>query len=334
METIVSTQIPKISLKGFRSGTLEDQQQIAEQVYHACHEVGFMYLVDHGISKHLIEQAFSESRHFFDLPLDVKQQYAWANASDNRGYIGIGTEQLESERPADWKEAFSIRQEVTSQQMASQSCPGSFLNKWLADKPEFRQTMLEFYDACSQLAGEVLQAFAMSLKLPEQFFVERHGQNYTLRLLHYPPALNMQPEQIRAGAHSDYGSITLLFQDDVGGLEILGSNGKWLAAPCIPDAILVNIGDLMQRWTNHTFRSTLHRVVTPEDTQSSRYSIVFFCHPNPETEVACIENIIENIQDAQPALYPPILAGDYILNKLETAHQPKQAALMSKPADT
>jgi isopenicillin N synthase-like dioxygenase len=305
--------IPKISFGSFRSGTPAEQQQIAEQIYQACCNVGFLYLVDHGLSKSLIARVFEQSKLFFGRPLDVKQRYEWTNARDNRGYIGIGTEQLEVNRPADWKEAFSIRQEANSQ-----GTP----NRWVDEQPEFRQTMLEFYEVCSQLAGDVLRAFALSLKLPESFFAEKHGQNYTLRLLHYPPALNMQPEQIRAGAHSDYGSITLLLQDDTGGLEILGADGQWLAAPCFSDAVLVNIGDLMQRWTNHTFRSTLHRVVTPNAAFSSRYSVAFFCHPNPEIEVVCIET-----ENTQTALYPPILAGDYILSKLETAHQPRQTAL-------
>lgn len=319
MTLTTSLQIPVIDFEPFLSGTIEAQQQLAEQIHRACQDVGFLYLVNHGIALNLLEQTFEQSKQFFDLPLEIKQQYGWTDATSNRGYIGIGTEQQEPGRPADWKEAFSIRQELSSESLKDSP---ALRNPWLEDRPAFRDTMLEFYQACSQTAAQVLQAFAIALQLPRHFFDQKHGRNYTLRLLHYPPlTAAMKPNQLRGGAHSDYGTITLLFQDEMGGLEIQTAEGQWIPAPSIPNTVLVNIGDLMQRWTNHEFRSTLHRVTNPTDARSqrSRYSIAFFCHPNPETEVSCIPSC----QSAQrPALYSPILAGDYILSKIQWAHTP------------
>ncbi len=310
------SEIPIIDFSLFDAGSIETKQIIVDQIYHACHDVGFMYLVNHGISADLVQQVFAESQTFFSFPVSSKQKYSWTNALSNRGYIGVETEQLEPERPADWKEAFSIRQDIPD-------APLSQCNKWPDIQPSFRPCMLNLYAACSGLASQVLKAFALALHQPESFFSAHHGNNYTLRLLHYPPAPSeLKPNQIRAGAHSDYGCITLLFQDAVGGLEILSADGSWIAAPYVPNAVLINIGDLMQRWTNNKFCSTVHRVVHPNgaDSSKSRYSIAFFGHPNPETEIVCIE---ESRGTYRPAISPPIRAGDHILAQLNAAHVPQ-----------
>ncbi|MEL7010640.1 MAG: 2OG-Fe(II) oxygenase family protein, partial [Cyanobacteria bacterium J06588_4] len=167
----------------------------------------------------------------------------------------------------------------------------------------------------------VSEAMAIALNLPESFFVERHNQNdHTLRLLHYPPVKNKpKPEQIRAGEHSDYGSFTFLFQDAVGGLEVLNSAGEWIEAVPISETVVVNTGDLMQRWTNHVFCSTKHRVRIPADQkqEQSRYSIAYFCHPNHNVEISCLKTCQNN---DRPPLYPPITAGDYLLSRLQATY--------------
>ncbi len=158
------------------------------------------------------------------------------------------------------------------------------------------------------------------MELPEDFFTTRHNQqNHTLRLLHYPPLqTSPKPGQVRAGEHSDYGSLTLLFQDGVGGLEVQTTSGEWIAAPWIPGTVVVNTGDLMQRWTNHIFCSTKHRVMIPNDerVKQSRYSVAFFCHPNDDTEIACLESC----QKQQSPIYPPILAGEYLVSRLQATY--------------
>lgn len=291
--------IPIIDLTAFSNGDTITRQNIIKQIYQACHEIGFMYLQNSGISKDLIKQVFSYSKSFFNLPLEVKQKQAWSDEFNNIGYVSLERERLDPNKPGDLKEAFNVNKQAAIGIDAS---------------------ILAFYDRCTELANTVLQAYALALELPEDFFITRHNQqNHTLRLLHYPP-LQTPPKsgQVRAGEHSDYGSITLLFQDDVGGLEVQTASGEWIAAPAIPDSVVINTGDLMQRWTNDMFCSTKHRVIIPSDDRvnQSRYSMAFFCHPNDDTEIACLESC----QKEQSPIYPPILAGEYLLSRLQATY--------------
>ena len=291
--------IPIIDLTTFTNGNTITRQNIIKQIYQACHEIGFMYLQNPGISKDLIKQVFSYSKSFFNLPLEVKQKQAWSDELNNTGYVGLERERLDHNKPGDLKEAFNVNKQAAIGINAS---------------------IVAFYNSCTELANTILQAYALALELPEDFFITRHNQqNHTLRSLHYPPLQTPpKPGQVRAGEHSDYGSITLLFQDDVGGLEVQTASGEWIAAPAIPDTVVVNTGDLMQRWTNDMFCSTKHRVMIKSDrrVKQSRYSIAFFCHPNDDTKIACLESC----QKEQSPFYPPILAGEYLLSRLQATY--------------
>ncbi|AUB41545.1 Isopenicillin N synthase and related dioxygenases [Nostoc flagelliforme CCNUN1] len=291
--------IPIIDLTAFTNGDTITRQNIIKQIYQACHKIGFMYLQNSGISKDLIKQVFNYSKSFFNLPLEVKQKQAWSDEFNNTGYVSLERERLDPNKPGDLKEAFNVNKRAAM---------------------EIDASILAFYDSCTELANTVLQAYALALELPEDFFITRHNQqNHTLRLLHYPSLqIPPKPGQVRAGEHSDYGSITLLFQDDVGGLEVQTASGNWIAAPAIPDTVVVNTGDLMQRWTNDMFCSTKHRVMIPSDNKvkQSRYSMAFFCHPNDDTEIACLESC----QKEQSPIYPPILAGEYLLSRLQATY--------------
>ena len=229
-------------------------------------------------------------------------------------------ERLDESKPGDLKEAYNIGRETEPNQLKAIQ-PSLSCNRWLERDDRFRQTMSVFFSACTDAAIEISKAMAIALNLPPSFFAERHNQNdHTLRLLHYPPLKKKpKPEQIRAGEHSDYGSFTLLFQDAVGGLEVRNANGEWIEAPAIPETVLVNTGDLMQRWTNHVFCSTKHRVRIPQDQRAkqSRYSIAFFCHPNCDTEISCLESCS---CAERPPLYPTITAEDYLLSRLKATY--------------
>lgn len=308
--------IPVIDFAPFTNGGGAGQQQIAQEIYQACHQIGFMYLKNLGISQALIDRIFEQSQHFFSLPTAVKNQVAWSDAVSNRGYVGVERERLDETKPGDLKEAFNIGKEVSVSELESN--PALTLNKW-PEEPAFKETALAFYEASVAAADHVCQAFAIALDTPVSFFAEKHSQHdYTLRLLHYPPVQLPKPEQARAGAHSDYGSLTLLFQDEVGGLEVCTAQGEWVSAPYIPGTIVVNTGDLMQQWTNHVFCSTKHRVCLPADERlrRSRYSIALFCHPNYDAEIACLESC----QSPSGPLYPPVKAGDYLLSRLQATY--------------
>ncbi|MBW4612876.1 MAG: isopenicillin N synthase family oxygenase [Desmonostoc vinosum HA7617-LM4] len=295
--------IPLIDFSPFTKDT-RTKQTVVKQIYQACHQIGFMYLQNPRISQNLTDQVFAQSKSFFNLPLEIKQKLAWNNEFSNIGYVGIERERLNPNNPGDLKEAFNIGK-IRYISLANS----------LANNPD----LLTFYETCTELANTVLQAFALALELREDFFTIKHNQqNHTLRLLHYPPLQTPpKPGQVRAGEHSDYGSITLLFQDKIGGLEVQTTSGEWIAAPFIADTVVVNTGDLMQRWTNHVFCSTKHRVMIPNDSRvkQSRYSMAFFCHPNDDTEIACLESC-----QTQPPIYPPILAGEYLLQRLQATY--------------
>ncbi len=295
-----------------RSRDLSEQnqrrQQVAQEIYDACHQVGFLYLKNHGVPQAALRQIFDQSQRFFAQPADVKQQLAWTTEESNCGYIGVERETLNRDRPADFKECFN---------MAHETVPSR--NHWHPEDPAFRTALLEFYEHCTAAAQRVFRAFEWALKLPPGFIENCHSdREHILRLLHYPPiAQPLAPDQIRAGEHADYGSLTLLFQDDVGGLEVRTTAGEWVAAPCIADTVLVNTGDLMQHWSNDQFRSTQHRVNTAIGNTRSRYAIAFFCQPNNNAEIACIDSCQG---PDNPAKYPPVLAGEYLLQLLKKAY--------------
>lgn len=314
-------EITVIDLAPFITGAPGSRQAVAHQIAQACKEIGFMYLKNPGISSSLIDQVFTESKNFFDLTLAVKNQIAWSDEFSNRGYVSLEQERLAPDKPADLKEAFNIGKEIYSDQKNTEDKSSQIQNQWLPGQDNFRKTALEFYQACAEAADIICQAFAIALDLPVSFFSDKHNQqHHTLRLLHYPPLERTpKPGQVRAGEHCDYGSFTLLFQDEVGGLEVCTAQGEWIAAPYIRDTIIVNTGDLMQRWTNHVFCSTKHRVIIPtgDEVKCSRYSVAFFCHPNDDTEIACLESCKK---PNRPPLYPPITAGDYLLSRLQATY--------------
>jgi isopenicillin N synthase-like dioxygenase len=296
--------IPLIDFAPFIHGDRHDRQRVAQEIYTACHEVGFMYLLNAGIPAALTDRLFAVTQEFFNLPAGVKQQHPRSDAT-NCGYIGVRQERLNPRNPGDLKEAFNVGLE----------------SAWPPEQSGFQQVVTEFYQlGITTIAPTVLRAFAIGLQLPESFFDDKHGRNAFLRLLHYPP-LDCIPEpgQLRAGEHTDYGSITLLLQDAIGGLEVRTRQGEWIAAPPIPGTVVVNVGDAMQRWTNDQLCSTPHRVKVPTGTAAtrSRYSIALFFDPNPEVELACVASC----QSAdRPPRYEPILAGDYLTSRLAATY--------------
>ncbi len=313
-------KIPVIDFAPFREGNASTRNEIASLIYRACHEIGFMYLKHPGIDSDKVGETFKQSRKFFNLPLSEKNKLAWSDELSNRGYVGVGRERLNDSKPGDLKEAYNIGKEIDPTRLNTAQ-PSLYYNRWLERDDRFRDTMLDFFSACNNVAIEISGAMAIALSLPESFFVRKHErQDNTLRLLHYPPLEQTpSPGQLRAGEHSDYGSFTLLFQDTVGGLEVRNARGEWIEAPFIPETVIVNTGDLMERWTNHVFCSTKHRVRIPQELRAkqSRYSIAFFCHPDRDTEISCLETC-QSVE--RPPLYPPITAGDYLLSRLQATY--------------
>src|SRR6202046_335559 len=237
--------------------------RIAAAVGAACRDVGFFYVVNHGVDPGLIAQAFAQSHAFFALPVADKRKLAIETIGGNRGYSGLLHEALDPARGPDMKEAFNVGLELAADDpelLAGK--PFRSLNAW-PGVPGFRETLLSYYAACAALGARLHRAFASDLGLRTDFFDDKFDRPMaTLRLLHYPaPPAGSEP-QTGAGSHTDYGNLTLLATDDVGGLEVRTRAGQWIEAPVVPGGFIVNIGEWLVRWAKRAHVSTPHRIVT------------------------------------------------------------------------
>lgn len=277
------------------------------EIRRAAEGVGFFCVTHTGIRASAVEGAFAAARRFFELPCGYKETWRYRGTALNHGWVATGQEALDPSRPADLKESFTMR---------NVACTVARAELW--PNAPFRDAAYALYREAQPLSQRLLGALAEGLGLPANWFVSAHsGENQTLRLLHYPYCETPVAEgQLGAGAHTDYGSITLLWQDEAGGLEVMARDGRWMAVEPHPEAVVVNIGDLMQRWTNDVLRSTLHRV-QPRTDASDRYSIAFFCDPDDNAEISVAPTCIA---PGDIAHYPPVLAGDSISARLKATY--------------
>ncbi|KAI0700732.1 Clavaminate synthase-like protein [Cytidiella melzeri] len=329
-----SFKIPLIDFSKFlNASSVAEKRHTAAEIVNGFKEVGFIYLDKHGIPSSTVSNAFQKSAEFFRLPTDVKQQLAWEDPRSNRGYVAIGRERVTQSADPDEIAALRAKAPDFKESMEiGRDWDKTWKNHWPqeSDAPRFKQTMLDFYRTCHDLHVYVMRAIALGLELDEKFFDEKINQQcHNLRLLSYPPIktnLLLGDGQARAGAHSDYGTLTLLFQDSVGGLEVQNPHTKeFQPAPPIPGSIVINAGDLMARWSNDVLRSTLHRVVAPpakkiSDTEGitpHRHSIAFFCNPNFDAEIACLPNCSGPDNKAK---YSPVTTEQYIVGRLTATY--------------
>ena len=306
-------RLPLVDLAGDSDGG--SLSRIVAEVGAACREIGFFYVVNHGVEVGLIAEAFTQSHRFFGLPLADKRRLAIEKIGGNRGYSGLLHEALDPARGPDMKEAFNVGLDLAAEDpelLAGK--PFRSLNAW-PGVPGFRETLLSYYEACAALGARLHRAFAQDLGLRADFFDDKFNRPMaTLRLLHYPAPSRGSDPQTGAGAHTDYGNLTLLATDDVGGLEVRTRAGQWIEAPVVPNAFIVNIGDCLMRWTNDVYVSTPHRVVNRS--AKERYSIAFFYDPNPE---ALVKTIPSCVRKGEVTNYPPIKAADYLQTRLNAS---------------
>ncbi len=315
--------VPVIDISRFASGDAADKQAIARAVDQACRDIGFLIISGHGIDPALIGRMRDVSRRFFDLPLARKMEVARPGMDIARGYIGMEDESVGRSRDAtamagDLNESLMIGPvDMPDAAYAHAPAAGKHFapNIWPAEPADLQATWTEYYRAMGDLACTLMRIFALALGLDEHYFddkVDRHISR--LRLRNYPAQDKPpQPGQIRAGAHSDYGSLTILATEDrPGGLQVFNAEGQWVDVPIVPDCFIINIGDLMARWTNDRWVSTLHRVVNPPldaKTESRRQSIVFFHNPNYDARIECLPTCA---RDDVPAKYPPTTSGEHL----------------------
>lgn len=306
--------LPIISLANLNSNDLAERQAVADELGRACREVGFFYVVDHGMAQETVAQVFNQARRFFDLPLEEKQGLSIQRSRHNRGYVAMADEQLNPQAGADMKEAFNIGVELAPDHpdlLAEKPFRGP--NFW-PELPGWREHMLSYFRACEDLGRLIHRGLSLDLGVDEAFF-DRHLATplATLRMLKYPASAGeIEREDGGAGVHTDYGNITILATDGVAGLEVSTRDGRWIQAPTVPGAFVCNIGDCLMRWSNNTYVSTPHRVRPP---QSERYSVAFFMEADPDSIVDP-----RDLRPDEAPKYEPVRFVDYLTERLNATY--------------
>lgn len=290
-------------------------ETIADELGRSFGEYGFAVVRDHGIPQALIDEAEAVSRAFFALPDDVKRAYKIDGGGGARGYTPFGTEKAKGAEIFDLKEFWHVGRDLPEGHPLAQFMAP---NVWPAEVEGFRETMSALFSAFEVAGGRVLEAIALHLGRPRDFFAGSvEDGNSVMRLLHYPPLAEGAPEgAIRAAGHEDINTITLLLGAEEAGLELLTRQGEWLPIPAAEGALVINIGDMLQRQTNGRLRSTTHRVVNPrgDAARRGRYSMPFFLHFRPDFMIEALPECV-SAGDANPPP-PPISAHDYLMQRL------------------
>jgi isopenicillin N synthase-like dioxygenase len=275
-------------------------ENIADELGRSFAEYGFAVVRDHGIPQDLIDKAEAKSREFFALPEDLKQGYHLPGGGGARGYTPFGTEKAKDAEIQDLKEFWHIGRSLSDGHPLSEFMAP---NVWPSQVPEFRETFSDLYLAFEKAGLRVLEAIAMHLGLDGNYFVATvEDGNSVMRLLHYPPLSDGAPEgAIRAAAHGDINTITLLLGAEEAGLELLTKQGDWKSVDVPEGALVINVGDMLDRLTNSRLRSTTHRVVNPhgEAARRSRYSMPFFLHFRPDYVIETLPSCIEEGRESE-----------------------------------
>lgn len=305
--------IPSVDLADFTSGDTGRKAAFVQQLGKAYEEVGFVAVKNHGIPDELIADLYNYVQQFFKLPFDTKHLYEIPELAGQRGYTSFGKEHAKGYDAPDLKEFFQFGQTVEDNDPISAEYPG---NVQVAEVPEFTPTFFKAYRGFEQSGKYLLQAIALYLGLDENYFDDKiHNGNSILRAIHYPPITQEPKSAIRAEQHEDINLITLLVGASADGLQILDKQENWVPVTSLPEQIVVNVGDMLQRLTNNRLKSTTHRVVNPprEKWNTSRYSIPFFLHPKSNMKLDCLDSCVTA---ANPLAYEPITAGEYLDERL------------------
>lgn len=306
--------IPVVDLADFLSSDAEKKQSFVNALGEAYETVGFVSVKNHGIPDELIKKLYDEVQRFFSLPLQKKKDYEIEGLAGQRGYTSFGKEHAKGSEAPDLKEFFQFGQTIENGQPVSEEYPE---NVDVKEIPSFKTTLYTVYRNFEQSGKALLSAIALYLNLPENYFDEyiKNG-NSILRCIHYPPITQEPASAIRSEQHEDINLITLLVGASADGLQILTRQGDWVGVTSLPEQIVVNVGDMLQRLTNNKLKSTTHRVVNPprELWHTSRFSMPFFLHPRSEMSLACLS---ECIDESHPKAYPDITAGEYLDERLK-----------------
>lgn len=314
MADILFDAVPSLDLADFTSGTDSEKREFVRKLGEAYTNIGFVSIKNHGLSDSLISELYASIEKFFKLPDDAKKKYEVAGLFGQRGYVSKGKEKAKGRNTGDLKEFYHVGQPDNNKR-------GDFpANIWPKEVSAFEAATSEAFATLQEAGVQMLRAIAIFLELPENYFDEKVRQgNSILRPIHYFPIPNpdeIPDDAVRAAEHGDINLITLLMGASADGLQVLRRDNKWIPITALPDQIVVNVGDMLERLTNHKLKSTVHRVVNPpkELMHTSRFSIPFFMHPVSEMDLTCLENCVDA---DHPKDFDDILAGDFLNQRLK-----------------
>ncbi|MBL6446905.1 isopenicillin N synthase family oxygenase [Fulvivirga sp. 29W222] len=316
MSDILYDEVPSLDLADFNSGDEARRSKFVNDLGEAYNNIGFVAIKNHYLTEELSQKLYAAIQKFFSLSDDVKQKYEIDGLAGQRGYIGKGKEHAKGRKTGDLKEFFHIGQEVTDNDPIKEEYPD---NVWVDEVPDLEAIGLEVYKRLEKTGVEMLRAIALYLGLEESYFDNKvKNGNSILRPIHYFPIDNPEAvpdDAVRAAEHGDINLITLLMGASADGLQVLRRDGKWIPITALPEQLVVNVGDMLERHTNKKLKSTIHRVVNPpkEQMKTSRYSIPFFMHPRSEMDLTCLENCVDS---NHPKEFDDITAGQFLDQRL------------------
>lgn len=309
-------EVPSLDLNDFTSGDPEKKAKFVRDLGEAYNSIGFVAIKNHYLTDELSERLYAIIKKFFSAPDDFKEKYEIEGLAGQRGYVGKGKEHAKGRSTGDLKEFYHVGQIIEDNDPIKKEYPD---NVFPGEMPEFEEVATEVYQRLEATGKEMLKAIALYLGLEEDYFESRvyHG-NSILRPIHYFPIQNpdeVPEDAVRAAEHGDINLITLLMGASADGLQVLRRDGKWIPITALPEQLVVNVGDMLERLTNKTLKSTIHRVVNPprDKMNQSRYSIPFFMHPRSEMDLSCLESCVDL---EHPKLFEDITAGEFLNQRL------------------
>ena len=305
--------IPSVDLADFTEGNKETKAAFVKKLGKAYEEIGFVAVKNHGLSDVLCNELYAQVKGFFTLSKEEKETYEIEGLAGQRGYVSFGKEHAKNKNEGDLKEFWHFGQTVEDNDPIKEEYPD---NVQVNELPEFNAVGREVYQKLEETGREMLRAIALHLNLDENYFDAKiHNGNSILRPIHYPPITHEPKDAVRAAEHEDINLITLLMGASADGLQVLNKSGEWISVTALPDQIVVNVGDMLQRLTNNKLKSTTHRVINPprEKWGTSRYSIPFFLHPRSEVSLNCLPSCIS---ESNPKNFSDITAGEYLEQRI------------------
>lgn len=307
---MTTRKVPNLSLLSYVNGSNQDQVKFVNDLMVGLKEYGFIILKDHLVDQKKVDRAYDLLKEFYALSEEQKMKYCGNNAGQ-RGYTPFKKEHAKDSKFGDLKEFWHVGRELSPTSAYKNVYPE---NVWPSEIPEFKNVMLELYEAMDKTSVVLLEAIGKGLDVPQNYFTDMvHDGNSIIRAIHYPPTTGHDTKNsVRAAAHEDINLITLLVGATDSGLELLDRDGTWLPVNSNPGEIVVDTGDMMSRLTNEVLPATTHRVVNPDDSNTTRYSMPFFVHPHSNAVLSCIPSCVGN-----GAKYPDITAGDFLIQRLK-----------------